>query len=101
MVMCISLFYMTPFILLFPALPVFDYSYRDYVQSWYCRLSRDEGQLYQMLSDDFWEVIKQLRGRLADIDVVDLVCNGTVKTLHTHLCDLKAASTRWGSVRGS
>ncbi|KAG5285722.1 hypothetical protein AALO_G00006670 [Alosa alosa] len=72
---------------------VFDYSYRDYVQSWYGRLSRDEGQLYQMLSEDFWEVIRQLRGRLADIDVVDLVCNGTVKTLHAHFCDLKAAST--------
>ncbi|XP_062379446.1 sorting nexin-25-like isoform X2 [Sardina pilchardus] len=72
---------------------VFDYSYRDYVQSWYSRLSHDEEQLYQMLSEDFWEVIRQLRGRLAEIDVVDLMCNDTVKTLHTHLCDLKAAGT--------
>ncbi|XP_012691311.2 sorting nexin-25-like isoform X2 [Clupea harengus] len=73
---------------------VFDYSYRDYVQSWYGQLSRDEGQLHQMLSEDFWEVIKQLRGHLADIDVVDLVCNNTVKSVHAHFCDLKTANTR-------
>ncbi|XP_063074669.1 sorting nexin-25-like isoform X2 [Engraulis encrasicolus] len=72
---------------------VFDYSYRDYVQSWYGRLSRDEGHLYQMLSEDFWEVIRQLRGRLADIDLVDLVCNDVVRTLYAHFCDLKTAST--------
>ncbi|KAL2098079.1 hypothetical protein ACEWY4_007286 [Coilia grayii] len=71
---------------------VFDYSYRDYVESWYGRLSRDEGHLYQMLSEDFWEVIRQLRGRLADIDLVDLVCNDTVRTLYAHFCDLKMAS---------
>ncbi|XP_030622570.1 sorting nexin-25 [Chanos chanos] len=73
---------------------VFDYSYRDYILSWYVPLSRDEGQLYQMLSEDFWEMTKQLRGRLADIDVVNVVCNDTVKTLHAHFCDLKAANTR-------
>ncbi|CAB1336974.1 unnamed protein product, partial [Coregonus sp. 'balchen'] len=56
---------------------VFDYSYRDYILSWYVPLSRDEGQLYQMLSEDFWEMAKQLRGRLADIDMVNVVCNDT------------------------
>ncbi|XP_052005295.1 sorting nexin-25-like isoform X2 [Xyrauchen texanus] len=73
---------------------VFDYSYRDYILSWYAPLSRDEGQLYQMLSEDFWEMTKQLRMHLTDLDVVNLVCNDTVKTLHTHFCDLKAANTR-------
>ncbi|CAM4618347.1 unnamed protein product [Leuciscus chuanchicus] len=73
---------------------VFDYSYRDYILSWYVPLSRDEGQLYQMLSEDFWEMTKQLRMRLSEVDVVNLVCNDTVKTLHTHFCDLKAANTR-------
>nr|XP_006630165.1 PREDICTED: sorting nexin-25 isoform X1 [Lepisosteus oculatus] len=73
---------------------VFDYSYRDYVLSWYVELSRDEGQLYHMLSEDFWEIARQLRTRLAGIDVVSLVCNDTVKTLHAHFCDLKAANTR-------
>ncbi|XP_051506282.1 sorting nexin-25-like isoform X2 [Myxocyprinus asiaticus] len=73
---------------------VFDYSYRDYILSWYVPLSRDEGQLYQMLSEDFWEMTKQLRMHLTDLDVVNLVCNDTVKTLHTHFCDLKAANTR-------
>ncbi|CDQ81700.1 unnamed protein product [Oncorhynchus mykiss] len=73
---------------------VFDYSYRDYVLSWYVPLSRDEGQLYQMLSEDFWEMAKQLRGRLADVDMVNVVCNDTVKTLHAHFCDLKTANTR-------
>uniref|UniRef100_A0AAY4B1K2 Sorting nexin 25 n=1 Tax=Denticeps clupeoides TaxID=299321 RepID=A0AAY4B1K2_9TELE len=74
--------------------PVFDYSYRDYVLSWYVPLSRDEGQLYQMLSEDFWEVVKQLRARLADVDVVNVVCNDLVKALHAHFCDLKAANTK-------
>ncbi|XP_016341043.1 sorting nexin-25 [Sinocyclocheilus anshuiensis] len=73
---------------------VFDYSYRDYILSWYVPLSRDEGQLYQMLSEDFWEMTKQLRMRLSEVDVVNLVCNDMVKTLHTHFCDLKAANTR-------
>ncbi|KAJ8383449.1 hypothetical protein AAFF_G00220450 [Aldrovandia affinis] len=73
---------------------VFDYSYRDYLLSWYVTLSRDEGQLYQMLSEDLWEMVKQLRSRLADVDVVTVVCNDIVKTLHAHFCDLKAANTR-------
>ncbi|KAA0709789.1 Sorting nexin-25 [Triplophysa tibetana] len=73
---------------------VFDYSYRDYILSWYVPLSRDEGQLYQMLSEDVWEMTKQLRMRLSEVDVVNLVCNDTVKSLHTHFCDLKAANTR-------
>ncbi|KAI1887579.1 hypothetical protein AGOR_G00191760 [Albula goreensis] len=73
---------------------VFDYGYRDYILSWYVALSRDEGQLYQMLSEDFWEMAKQLRGRLADVDMVTVVCNDIVKTLHAHFCDLKAANTR-------
>ncbi|XP_051784395.1 sorting nexin-25 [Erpetoichthys calabaricus] len=73
---------------------VFDYSYRDYVLSWYVELSRDEGQLYHMLSEDFWEMVKQLRNRLTSIDLVRLVCIDTVKTVHTHFCDLKAANTR-------
>ncbi|KPP63809.1 hypothetical protein Z043_117900, partial [Scleropages formosus] len=73
---------------------VFDYSYRDYILSWYVPLSRDEGQLYQLLSDDFWEMARQLSRRLADVDLVSVVCIDTVKTLHTHFCDLKAANTR-------
>ncbi|XP_042626466.1 sorting nexin-25 [Cyprinus carpio] len=73
---------------------VFDYSYRDYILSWYVPLSRDEGHLYQMLHEDFWEMTKQLRMRLSDVDVVNLVCNDMVKTLHTHFCDLKAANSR-------
>ncbi|KAK6494202.1 sorting nexin-25-like [Huso huso] len=73
---------------------VFDYSYRDYVLSWYVGLSKDEGQLYHMLSEDFWEVAKQLRNRLSHIDVVRVVCIDTVKMLHTHFYDLKAANTR-------
>ncbi|KAL6480323.1 hypothetical protein MHYP_G00113560 [Metynnis hypsauchen] len=73
---------------------VFDYCYRDYILSWYAPLSRDEGQLYQMLSEDFWEMIKKLRVRLSEVDVVNVVCNDTVKTLHAHFCDLKAANAR-------
>ncbi|XP_072520148.1 sorting nexin-25 [Salminus brasiliensis] len=73
---------------------VFDYCYRDYILSWYAPLSQDEGQLYQMLSEDFWEMIKQLRVRLSEVDVVNVVCNDTVKTLHSHFCDLKAANAR-------
>ncbi|KAJ8269684.1 hypothetical protein COCON_G00122910 [Conger conger] len=73
---------------------VFDYSYRDYVLPWYVPLSQDEGQLYQMLSEDFWEMVKQLRSRLAAVDVVNVVCNDMVKTLHTHFCNLKTANTR-------
>ncbi|MGH0167984.1 UNVERIFIED_CONTAM: hypothetical protein FKN15_059370 [Acipenser sinensis] len=72
---------------------VFDYSYRDYVLSWYVGLSKDEGQLYHMLSEDFWEVAKQLRNRLSHIDVVRVVCIDSVKILHTHFYDLKAANT--------
>ncbi|XP_044153584.1 sorting nexin-25 [Bufo gargarizans] len=73
---------------------VFDYSYRDYILTWYGELSKDGGQLYHLLSEDFWELTRQLRSRLAHIDVVKVVCNDVVKNLLTHFCDLKAANTR-------
>ncbi|XP_077135718.1 sorting nexin-25 isoform X1 [Ranitomeya variabilis] len=73
---------------------VFDYSYRDYILSWYGDLSKDDGQLYHLLSEDFWELSRQLRCRLAHIDIVKVVCNDVVKNLLTHFCDLKAANTR-------
>ncbi|CAM9170096.1 unnamed protein product [Lampetra planeri] len=73
---------------------VLDYAYRDYILSWYVPLSRDEGQLYSMLSEDWWQMIGQLRSRLADIDVVNVVCYDTIRILHTHFTDLKAASAR-------
>nr|XP_021506428.1 sorting nexin-25 [Meriones unguiculatus] len=73
---------------------VFDYSYRDYILSWYGHLSRDEGQLYYLLLDDFWEIAKQIRHRLSHVDVVKVVCNDIVKALLTHFCDLKAANAR-------
>ncbi|XP_069487611.1 sorting nexin-25 isoform X2 [Ambystoma mexicanum] len=73
---------------------VFDYSYRDYILSWYGQLSKDEGRLYHLLSDDFWEMARQLRQRLNHIDIVKVVCNDVVKTLLTHFCDLRAANAR-------
>ncbi|KAM9623026.1 sorting nexin-25 isoform 2-T2 [Trichechus inunguis] len=73
---------------------VFDYSYRDYILSWYGKLSRDEGQLYHLLSEDFWEIAKQLRHRLSHVDMVKVVCSDVVRALLTHFCDLKAANTR-------
>lgn len=74
---------------------MFDYAYRDYILSWYTPLSRDEGQLYSMLLEDWWQMIGQLRSRLADIDVVNVVCYDSVRILHTHFTDLKAASGRY------
>ncbi|KAL1772902.1 sorting nexin-25 isoform X1 [Sigmodon hispidus] len=73
---------------------VFDYSYRDYILSWYGSLSRDEGQLYHLLLEDFWEIAKQIRHRLNHVDVVKVVCSDVVKALLTHFCDLKAANAR-------
>ncbi|XP_037382258.1 sorting nexin-25 isoform X2 [Talpa occidentalis] len=73
---------------------VFDYSFRDYILSWYGNLSRDDGQLYQLLSEDFWEVARQLRHRLSHVDIVKVVCNDIVRALLTHFCDLKAANAR-------
>ncbi|KAM6440647.1 sorting nexin-25 isoform 2-T2 [Liasis olivaceus] len=73
---------------------VFDYVYRDYILSWYGNLSRDEGQLYPLLSEDFWEAAKQLRQRLSHIDVVKVICNDVVKAVLNHFCDLKAANSR-------
>ncbi|XP_054422138.1 sorting nexin-25 isoform X2 [Pteronotus mesoamericanus] len=73
---------------------VFDYSYRDYILSWYGNLSKDEGQLYNLLLEDFWEIAKQLHHRLSHVDVVKVVCNDVVRTLLTHFCDLKAANAR-------
>lgn len=75
-------------------LPVFDHTYRDYILSWYMLLSHDEGQLYSLLSVDWWQMIGQLRSRLASIDLVNVVCYDTVQILHTHFNDLKAASLR-------
>ncbi|KAK2502995.1 hypothetical protein MC885_021423 [Smutsia gigantea] len=74
---------------------VFDYSYRDYVLSWYGNLSRDGGQLYHLLLEDFWEIARQLRHRLSHVDVVKVVCNDVVRALLAHFCDLKAANTRF------
>ncbi|KAF6376776.1 sorting nexin 25 [Rhinolophus ferrumequinum] len=73
---------------------VFDYSYRDYILSWYGNLSKDEGQLYHLLLEDFWEIARQLHHRLSHVDVVKVVCNDVVRTLLTHFCDLKAANAR-------
>uniref|UniRef100_A0A3Q4M1D5 Sorting nexin 25 n=1 Tax=Neolamprologus brichardi TaxID=32507 RepID=A0A3Q4M1D5_NEOBR len=73
---------------------VFDYAYRDYILSWYIPLSHDEGQLYSMLSEDWWQMIGQLRSRLAEIDLVNVVCYDSIRILHTHFTDLKAASAR-------
>ncbi|XP_075959317.1 sorting nexin-25 isoform X1 [Anarhichas minor] len=73
---------------------VFDYAYRDYILSWYIPLSHDEGQLYSMLSEDWWQMIGQLRSRLANIDLVNVVCYDTIRILHAHFTDLKAASAR-------
>ncbi|XP_077000361.1 sorting nexin-25 isoform X2 [Tamandua tetradactyla] len=73
---------------------VFDYSYRDYILSWYGNLSKDEGQLYHLLLEDFWEIAKQLRYRMSHVDVVKVVCNDVVRTLLAHFCDLKAANAR-------
>nr|XP_020017143.1 sorting nexin-25-like isoform X4 [Castor canadensis] len=73
---------------------MFDYSYRDYILSWYGNLSRDEGQLYHLLLEDFWEIARQLRHRLSHVDVVKVVCHDVVRTLLTHFCDLKAANAR-------
>ncbi|XP_054648308.1 sorting nexin-25 isoform X1 [Dunckerocampus dactyliophorus] len=73
---------------------VLDYAYRDYILSWYIPLSRDEGQLYSMLSEDWWQMIGQLRFRLADIDLVNVVCYDTIRILHRHFTALKAASAR-------
>ncbi|KAJ0050382.1 hypothetical protein NL108_018471 [Boleophthalmus pectinirostris] len=74
---------------------VFDLAYRDYILSWYVPLSQDEGQLYSMLSDDWWQMMAQLRSRLAHIDVVNVVCYDSIRILHTHFTDLKAASARY------
>lgn len=73
---------------------VFDYAYRDYILSWYTPLSHDKGQLNSMLSEDWWQVIGQLRSRLANIDLVNVVCYDSIRILHTHFTDLKAASAR-------
>lgn len=81
----------------FSLFPVFDYAYRDYILSWYLPLSRDEGQLYSMLSEDWWQMIGQLRSRLADIDLVNVVCYDSIRILHTHFTDLKSASLRYRS----
>lgn len=74
--------------------PVFDLAYRDYILSWYTPLSHDEGQLHRMLSDDWRQVIGQLRSRLASVDVVQVVCYDIIRILHTHFTDLKGASVR-------
>ncbi|XP_072296149.1 sorting nexin-25 [Eucyclogobius newberryi] len=73
---------------------VFDFAYRDYILSWYVPLSHDEGQLYSMLSEDWWQMMAQLRGRLAHIDVVNVVCYDSIRVLHTHFTGLKAAAAR-------
>lgn len=73
---------------------VLDLAYRDYILSWYVPLSQDQGQLYSMLSEDWWQVIGQLRTRAAHIDLVNVVCYDTVRILHTHFTDLKAAASR-------
>uniref|UniRef100_A0A3Q3QS40 Sorting nexin 25 n=1 Tax=Monopterus albus TaxID=43700 RepID=A0A3Q3QS40_MONAL len=73
---------------------VFDYAYGDYIFSWYKPLSHDEGQLYSILSEDWWQMIGQLRSRLTDIDLVNVVCYDSIRILHTHFTDLKAASAR-------
>lgn len=73
---------------------VFDYTYRDYILSWYGNLSRDEGKLYHLLLEDFWEIVRQLHHRLSHVDVVKVFCNDVVRALFTHFCDLKAATAR-------
>lgn len=91
---CLSILTKTGFRFSFAVSAVFDYAYRDYILSWYIPLSHDEGQLYSMLSEDWWQMIGQLRSRLAEIDLVNVVCYDSIRILHTHFTDLKAASAR-------
>uniref|UniRef100_A0A8C6K5Z6 Sorting nexin 25 n=1 Tax=Nothobranchius furzeri TaxID=105023 RepID=A0A8C6K5Z6_NOTFU len=82
---------------LYPMSPIYlrpCYEAQDYILSWYAPLSRDEGQLYSMLLEDWWQMIDQLKSRLADIDLVNVVCNDSIRILHSHFTDLKAASAR-------
>lgn len=89
-----TVFTFTTFLPLLRGSPVFDLAYRDYILSWYTPLSQDQGQLHSLLSDDWRQVIGQLRSRLANIDVVNVVCYDVIRILHTHFTDLKAASVR-------
>ena len=73
---------------------VCDYSYRDYILYWYRSLSRDEGQLYHLLLENFWEIAKQIYHKLSHMDVVKVVRNDIIKALLTYFCDLKAAKAR-------
>ncbi|KAK7796075.1 hypothetical protein U0070_002122 [Myodes glareolus] len=57
-------------------------------------LNRDEGQLYNLLLENFWEIAKQIHHKLSHVDVVKVVLNDVVKTLLTYFCDLKAANAR-------
>ncbi|XP_076809566.1 sorting nexin-25-like isoform X2 [Clavelina lepadiformis] len=68
---------------------VFEYTYRDYVETWYSKVSSDRGNFHKMIRADYWVVVKAFSERLAKVDTVNLIMNRFVKCVHEHMDELK------------
>nr|XP_026696627.1 sorting nexin-25 isoform X2 [Ciona intestinalis] len=68
---------------------VFEYTYRDYVETWYAQVSADHGNLHKMIRADYWDVVKAFSERLSKLDTVNLTMKRFPTCLLHHFEQLK------------
>nr|CAB3266459.1 sorting nexin-25 [Phallusia mammillata] len=68
---------------------IFEYTYRDYVEIWYGKVSADRGNFHKMIRADYWDVVKAFTERLAKLDTVNLLMNRFVNQALDHFKELK------------
>lgn len=69
---------------------IFEYTFRDYVETWYSTVSNDRGTLHKLVRSDFWETYDVFTKRLAKVDVINLVMNRYTKELLKYFRELDA-----------
>lgn len=69
---------------------IFEYTFRDYVETWYATVSNDRGTLHKLVKSDFWETYDVFTKRLAKVDVINLVMNRYTKELLKYYRELDA-----------
>ncbi|KAI9199452.1 PXA domain-containing protein [Polychytrium aggregatum] len=72
---------------------------RDFVQSWYSSISKDQEFLQQLL-DSIAFAVKQAETRLASVDFVLLVCRDLPEVIRRHVHDYRQCKEKLGTAYG-
>nr|XP_039256682.1 sorting nexin-25-like [Styela clava] len=70
---------------------IFEYTFRDFVETWYATVSNDHGRLHKLVKADFWEAYRYFSKHLSKVDITHLVMDRFVKTLVQYFKELSAS----------